>query len=155
MSEHHNRLYDADDPFHWMPQRFLRQHAKRVQHRKRLKRLFGMVCALLLLYGFVLSQGGLLPILRAKYELHQLQKNVAAMRSQKQILQKQIQLRSEDPDTLERMAREEYGMILPGEKVFRILEADEAKAQHIEQQQQAHRAIQRRIPRTSDNPRTR
>ena len=57
-------------------------------------------------------------------ELGQKEAELAAIRADEADLEDRIET-LQDPDEIERLAREEYGMVLPGEKPYRMLPAPE------------------------------
>jgi cell division protein FtsB len=57
-------------------------------------------------------------------ELGQREAELAAIRAEEAALEEQAET-LQDPEEIERIAREEYGMVLPGEKPYRILPAPE------------------------------
>lgn len=57
-------------------------------------------------------------------ELGQREAELAAIRAEEADLEEQAEV-LQDPDEIERIAREEYGMVLPGEKPYRMLPAPE------------------------------
>ena len=103
--------------------------------RRRLRRLLLWGTGALLLWGFVFAEDGLIALSMRYWKIHQLQQRVATLEQQRDWLQEEIQLRQDDPATLERLAREEYGMIFPGEKVVRIRDVEEAEARRFEKRQ--------------------
>jgi hypothetical protein len=83
-------------------------------------------------FGFILADGGLLSILRQRARIRSLQRDVLQLEAQHRALAREVELRRDDPATIERLAREEYGMIYAGEKIVRIVEVSEAQAQRME-----------------------
>ncbi len=57
-------------------------------------------------------------------ELGQREAELAAIRAEEADLEDQVET-LQDPDEIERIAREEYGMVLPGEKAYGMLPAPE------------------------------
>jgi len=118
----------------WTPRRFLRRHAQRASRRRRLRRLLLWGTAALLLWGFLFAEDGLLSLAVRSWKIRQLQQRVARLENHRDFLLQEIDRRQGDPLTLERLAREEYGMIRPGERVVRIRPVDEAEARRFERQ---------------------
>jgi cell division protein FtsB len=131
---------DPHDAFDWMestPPRFLRRHAERVASRRRMRRLFIGAALGVLTYGFVLADGGLVSILSRRARIHRLTRHVEALEQRHDWLQEEITRRQKDRATIERIAREQYGLVYPGETVYRIREIDGATARRIESEQAA------------------
>lgn len=122
----------------WMPPKFLRRHAERIAARRRWRRLILAAAAGLLLYGFVLAPGGLISILSRRHRIGELQHQIDVLQRREAWLQAEIERRKSDAPTIERIAREEYGLVYPGETVYRIREVDEATARRIESAQVAN-----------------
>lgn len=123
---------DTQDLDSWTSPRFLRKHSQRAVRRRRLRRLLQWSTGALLLWGFVFAEDGLIALSLRYRKIHQLQQRVAALTQQRDWLQEEIQRRQDDPATLERLAREEYGMIFPGERVVRIRDVAEEEARRFE-----------------------
>jgi hypothetical protein len=68
--------------------------------------------------------------------IHQLQRQVSELERREAWLERELTLRSDDAGRIERLARERYGMAYPGEKVYRIVEVDEAEARRIQHRKQ-------------------
>jgi cell division protein FtsB len=131
---------DPHEAFDWMestPPRFLRRHAERVAHRRRMHRLLTGMAVAVLAWGFVLADGGLVSIVSRRARIRQLTHHVEALEQRHVWLQEEIGRRQKDRATIERIAREQYGLIYPGETIYRIREIDEAAAQRIESEQAA------------------
>ncbi|UCE01626.1 MAG: septum formation initiator family protein [Candidatus Latescibacterota bacterium] len=131
--------FEALDPLAWTPRRFLRRHAERNARRRRLRRLLTLGLALILGFGFLLADGGLVSILAGRWRIRCLEREVAALESRQQWLHRELELRQGDSATIERLAREEYGMVRPGERVVRILEVSEEEARRVEAARRAAR----------------
>jgi cell division protein FtsB len=87
----------------------------------------------LLIWGFLFAEDGLLSLAVRSWKIRQLQQRVTQLQTRRDWLQEEIARRESDPATLERLAREEYGMIRPGERVVRIRAVDEAEARRFEE----------------------
>ena len=123
-------LQDIDS---WTPRRFLRRHAQRASRRRRLQRLLLWGSGAFLVWGFLFAEDGLVSLAARSGKLRQLQQRVAQLQTNRDWLREEIARRESDPVTLERLAREEYGMIRPGERVVRIRPVDEAEARRFEE----------------------
>jgi cell division protein FtsB len=89
--------------------------------------------AALLVWGFLFAEDGLISLALRSWRIHQLQQRVAQLEQRRDWLHQEIVRRQSDPVTLERLAREEYGMIRPGERVVRIRPVAEAEARRFEE----------------------
>jgi len=87
-----------------------------------------------LIWGFLFAEDGLLSLALHSWKLRQLKQRVAQLQERRDWLLEEIARRESDPATLERLAREEYGMIRPGERVVRIRPVEESEARRFEAQ---------------------
>lgn len=131
------------DPMTWTPPRFLRRHAERTARRRTLRRLGIGLLAALLGFGFLFADGGLASILWRRFRIHRLEKQVATLEVRRQWLQDEAQRRKKDRATIERIAREEYGMIFPGETLIRVVPVSEKEARRVEKERDAALAAER------------
>lgn len=72
------------------------------------------------LYVLVAGESGYLEVRERRAELKRLRGEVQTLRSQNDSLQTVMRLLAEDLEYLEKVAREEYGMKKPGERVYRL-----------------------------------
>ncbi|UCH82838.1 MAG: septum formation initiator family protein [Candidatus Latescibacterota bacterium] len=84
------------------------------------KFLFLMVVATLL-YVFVLGDAGAIKILSLKNEKARIEAEVATLNVDIKALQEEIDRLKTDPYIMEKLGREFYGYIAPGDKVFKIV----------------------------------
>ena len=84
------------------------------------KFLFFMVVATLL-YVFVLGDAGSIKILSLKSEKARLEAEVATLNVDIKALQEEIDRLTSDPYIMEKLGREYYGYIAPGDKVYKIV----------------------------------
>ena len=124
------------DPMTWAPPRFLRRHATRSAQRRRLRRLAVAAGVGVLGFGFLFADGGLASILWRRFRIHRLEQQVVTLEGRREWLQKEAQRRKKDRATIERLAREEYGMIYPGERLLRIVEVSEKEARQVEKERE-------------------
>ena len=125
------------DPLAWTPPRFLRRHAARTARRRALRRLGIGALVALLGFAFLCTDGGLASILWRRFRIHRLEEQVATLERRRQWLQEETQRRKKDPATIERIAREEYGMIYPGETLIRVVQVSEKQARRVEKERDA------------------
>ncbi len=140
MAEPNDLDFDFDrepvDPMTWAPPRFLRRHATRSARRRRLRRLAIAAGVGVLGFGFLFADGGLASILWRRFRIHRLEQQVVSLEARREWLQAEAQRRKKDRATIERLAREEYGMIYPGEKLLRIVPVSEKEARRVEKQRE-------------------
>ena len=81
-----------------------------------------VVAALLLVLGgtAVFGDGGLLALRRLRGEVVSLHREVRALEAENDRLSKAIADLQENPAVIERIAREELGLVRPGERVLRF-----------------------------------
>jgi len=92
--------------------------AKRLMKRRRL--LFGGLISLLLL-GFVLfTNHGVIKRLRLEAQRQEINKEIEQAQIHGDSLRKQILILRNDTLEIERLARQNYGLIKPGEEVYFI-----------------------------------
>lgn len=75
---------------------------------------------------FLAGDGGWLDLRRDRERLARLESEVASLEAQNDSLRLVLERMASDPDFLERVAREELGMIRPGEYLYRIKRLAEA-----------------------------
>jgi len=68
---------------------------------------------------------GLRHTARLAADLEQMEARNEALRAENERLRRELQLLADDPAALERAAREELGLIRPGEVIFRIEEGSD------------------------------
>jgi len=76
-------------------------------------------------YVFVVGDGGWLDLRRERARLAILESEVARLKTQNDSLRTVLERTEADPDFLEKVAREEFGMIKPGEHLYRIRRLDD------------------------------
>ena len=106
--------------------RYLRA-AFRGKHLAQSPRLrWGLVAVLLALYvvHFVAGDHGIMRRMELRKEMDQVAAGNVKLRLEREQLLREVQLKENDPLSLERLAREKYWMIGPGETVYRFREDD-------------------------------
>ena len=103
------------------PPRFLRRYQERSRFRRQVRNAIGWGALLLLGHAFVLADSGLLSIAWRTLRIRQLEREVHALEERESWLREELAQRQDDKRTIERLAREKYGMALPGEKIYRIV----------------------------------
>jgi cell division protein FtsB len=119
------------------PPRFLRQYRQRAAFRERVRRLLVWSIVPIVGWAFVFADGGLASIASRRIRIHRLQQQVVELERRQAMLEHSIERRESDPQVLERMARERYGMARHGETVYRIVEISADDARRIDRAQRA------------------
>ncbi len=117
------------------PPRFLRLYEERATFRRRVQRAVTWSFVPVLVWAFVFADGGLFSIVARRVHLWQLERQVVRLEARQAVLLQAIEHRESDPVVLERLARERYGMALPGETVYRIVEITPEKGRAIAREQ--------------------
>ena len=86
-----------------------------------LQKFFFFVVIATLLYVFVLGDAGALKIMSLKKEKAQLEADIATVRLDIEGLQKQIDLLKNDSYMMEKLGRELYGYVAPGDRVIKLV----------------------------------
>jgi cell division protein FtsB len=93
--------------------------------RKALSLAIFLIAAASLLNA-LFGDRGLLELLRARQEIESLDREIAALRETNQTLLEEIRDLKSSPLAVERLARENMGLVKPGEVVLLVREASEA-----------------------------
>ena len=82
-----------------------------------------LLIAVLVIIGFIFIAGdvGLLKVWGAQRQMRNLRSKIAALESQNALLSAEIDRLRSDSFTIEKVAREKYGYLKPGDKVYRIV----------------------------------
>jgi len=86
-----------------------------------LQKFFFFVVIATLLYVFVLGDAGALKIMSLKNEKARLEADIATVRLDTEGLQKQINLLKNDSFMMEKLGREFYGYVAPGDRVIKLV----------------------------------
>jgi cell division protein FtsB len=71
---------------------------------------------------------GLLAMIQARQEYRSLEESLAELRAENDDLRRQAQRLREDPSAIEEIARQELGLIKPGERLFIVKDVAPADA---------------------------
>lgn len=78
-----------------------------------------------ILYIFLFGNYGIYRMWKQKREIEQLVQTLDALRLRGEQLRLEVHLLENDPEYIEKIAREEYGMIQRGEIIYRIVDTPE------------------------------
>lgn len=81
----------------------------------------GAIILLILIQFFVLRDEGLLSLLELRQEIKDMETHINRLEIEKAELESERDRLLNDPDYLERIARERFRMAKPGEKVFHVV----------------------------------
>ena len=71
---------------------------------------------------FIFGDHGLLKLYKIKNERKIIQKKISQLREEKEILKNEKSKIENDLDYIEKIAREKYKMVKPGEKIFKVID---------------------------------
>ena len=71
---------------------------------------------------FIFGDHGLLKLYNIKNERKMIQKKISQLREEKEILKNEKSKIENDLDYIEKIAREKYKMVKPGEKIFKVID---------------------------------
>jgi cell division protein FtsB len=118
-----------------VPPRLERRYRDSPAFRRRLHGALRWSFVPVLAWAFLFTDSGLAAIGMRLVRIQTLERQVSSLERRQTRLQREIDRRQNDRETLERMARERCGMAYPGEKVYRILEVSPRQARRIERRQ--------------------
>ena len=100
---------------------------KRIFHKRKFKRYIVLFLALLLIYFFYGNgENSIVKLFKRKKEENSLKREIARFEQDNEKLSLEIKLLEEnDLDYIEKVAREKFGMIKEGEKVYKIIRTKE------------------------------
>jgi len=107
---------------------FLRQfYRNQSRLSERLQKLLFALLVAALLYVFVLGDSGAIKITQLRLERSGLENNIALLERDTEHLERTIARLQNDNTYIEKIGRERYGYIKPGERVYRIIPLDDRK----------------------------
>ena len=92
----------------------------------KLKVVVGILVLVILGYT-VFGENGLLNLIRYQKQTQALVRELARVKAENERLREEVRQLQSDPAYIERLAREELGMVKPGELVIQFTEAKEPK----------------------------
>lgn len=84
------------------------------------KKGFLFVLSILILIVFLFNNKGFLKRLQLISEKKSIQEKIIESKAENEKLKKEIKNLQGDSETIEKIAREKYGMVKPGEKIYRV-----------------------------------
>ena len=97
-----------------------------VSPRRRIKGILFFVVLIVAAYEFVGGDYGYYRIRNQKEQIDLLRAEIRKMKSENEALRRHVSLLESDPATIEKIARERYGMIKPGESVYMVYDKTQA-----------------------------
>ena len=104
------------------------EHSRFADRKKRtasIKKYVGLVLlagvVLVLVYVFLFGDYGVYRIWKQRQEIAQLERRIEELRLQKEELDRQIHFLKSDPQYIEKIAREEYGLVKEGEILYKMV----------------------------------
>jgi cell division protein FtsB len=92
----------------------------------KMKKLLWILVFLVISYFFLAGNRGLISLVKMKLEKHGIEKEVEMLEEQNKLEIREIQGLKQDLKTIERIAREDLGLVKKGEVVFRFVTPDES-----------------------------
>ena len=96
---------------------------KQSNRKKRRGWIFGFIVLLTLLILLSIGKRGFIQQIRIKQEQQKLKQEIAELKEKKEILEKEKE-KLDDPEHIEKVAREKYGMAKKNEKVYHVVPKD-------------------------------
>ncbi len=93
---------------------------KKKINRKKRRWIFSFVVLLILLFFLSIGKRGFIQHIRIKIEQHQLKREIASLEKEKERLEEEKK-KLDDPEHIEKIAREKYGMAKKNEKVYHVV----------------------------------
>lgn len=108
--------------------RYLRIKRANIDISPKWARLVLLTFLALIILFFLVGDVGLWNLWKAKRQLSSLQTEIMELETKNELLKAEIERLESDSFTIEKVAREKYGYVKPGDKVYRIVNiADEEK----------------------------
>ncbi len=98
-----------------------------VAPRRRIKGLFFFLFLLAAAYEFVGGDYGIYRIRNQIRQIEAMETEIQKMRADNKALRRHVARLENDPATIEKIARERYGMIKPGETVYMVYDRSQAE----------------------------
>jgi len=101
--------------------RYLRVRRKRVDVNPTVVRTVFIAAGAIIVAVFVFGDVGLWNLWRAQKEMTRLEREITDLETRNAVLMQEIDLLGSDPFSIEKIAREKYGYLRPGDRVYRII----------------------------------
>ena len=92
-------------------------------------RIILLIIVSLILVIFIVGDVGLINLISARHRIERLEKKIDVLKAENTALQSKISKLKTDPFEIEKIARERYGYIRPGDKVYRFITLPDEKGQ--------------------------
>ena len=102
----------------------LRYRQKTTAEKKRILRGVVLLGTVILVIIFFFGDHGIYQLIKINSERKRTQDLIAELRLELQNLEIKKQNLKYDDEYLMKLAREKYGMVMPGEKIFRVIEEE-------------------------------
>tara|TARA_B100000315_G_scaffold249210_1_gene280085 strand:+ start:1535 stop:1891 length:357 start_codon:yes stop_codon:yes gene_type:complete len=102
--------------------RTLRYKQKNTAAKKRILRGIVLLASVILVIIFFFGDHGIYQLIKINSERKRTQNLITELRLEIQNLENKKQNLQHNDEYLMKLAREKYGMVLPGEKMFRVIE---------------------------------
>ena len=104
--------------------RTLRYRQKTTATKKRVLRGIVLLASVILVIIFFFGDHGIYQLIKINSERKRTQNLITELRLEIQNLENKKQNLQHNDEYLMKLAREKYGMVLPGEKMFRVIEEE-------------------------------
>ena len=102
--------------------RTLRYRQKNTATKKRVLRGIVLLASVILVIIFFFGDHGIYQLIKINSERKRTQNLITELRLELQNLENEKQNLQHNDEYLMKLAREKYGMVMPGEKMFRVIE---------------------------------
>jgi len=99
---------------------YLRIRSRRIDVSRKFARLFLGTVLVLIFMIFTAGDTGFINLWKAHDKLENIESRIEILKNNNQQLEKKITALKNDPFAIEKVAREEYGYIRPGDRVLRL-----------------------------------
>ncbi len=93
---------------------------KKSLKRRRKRWIFGFIALLVLLFFLSIGKRGFIQHIRIKIEQNRLKREIASLEKEKELLEEEKK-KLDNPEHIEKIAREKYGMAKKNEKVYHVV----------------------------------
>jgi cell division protein FtsB len=109
--------------------RYLRVRYNRINISRRVALILLAGSVAIIILVFTISDVGFINLWKAQKKLAKMNSEIEKLEKETKLLEQSIGSLENDPFALEKIAREKYGYIKPGDKVFRIKIISEKKSE--------------------------